>query len=92
MLQIEEAEAEPLVAELQRLQALRVLDLHGNHLLGPGALAIAGALVALPCFQRAELGMNEIDEEYDDSIAALRKRLSARGISLNIGFNPSPDG
>lgn len=86
-LQIEESEAEPLVTEIQRLQALRVLDVHGNHLLGPGALSIARALASLPNFQRAELGMNEIDEEYDDTIAALRKELHARGITLNTGFN-----
>lgn len=85
LLQIEESEAEPLVAELQRLQALRVLDLHGNHLSGSGALAIARTLAALPCFQRVELGMNEIGEEFDEPIAALRTSLCARGISLNTG-------
>jgi hypothetical protein len=91
LLQIEESEAEPLIAELPKLQALQVLDLHGNHLLGPGALAIAHVLATLPSFKRAELGMNEIDEEFDDAIAALSKDLLTRGITLNIGFNPPQD-
>lgn len=90
-LQIEEQEAELLVTELQRLQELRVLDLHGNHLLGPGALAIARVLSTLRHFERVELGMNEIDEEYDDAIAALRKDLATRGISLNTCFSQPMD-
>ena len=85
--QIEEAEAEPLSAEVARLHELLVLDLHGNRLLGSGTLVVVRALLALPALVRAELGMNEIDEEYDEEINALRKELRGRGVRLNIEFN-----
>jgi hypothetical protein len=90
-MQIEESEAAPLAAELQQVSGLRVLDLHGNHLLGQGILTILRALGALPELRHAELGMNEIDEEFDEEIGSLRADLEARGVALNIEWSPHHD-
>ena len=88
-MQVDEAEAAPLAAVLPHLPALSALDLEGNQLLGPGALTVAGALRGLPHLRVAELGMNEIDEEYDGDIAAIQADLAARSVTLSLDALPS---
>lgn len=86
---MDQAEAAPLAAVLRRLTALSALDLEGNHLQGPGALTVAAALRGLPRLRIAELGMNEIDEDYDDDIAALQTELAAHSVTLSLDALPS---
>lgn len=88
-MQVDEGEAAPLAAVLPRLTALSALDLEGNQLLGPGALTVAAALRALPMLRVADLGMNEIDEDFDDDIAAVQAELAARSVTLSLDAQPS---
>eukprot|EP00892_Ulva_mutabilis_P011473 jgi/Ulvmu1/8699/UM047_0039.1 len=89
--QVDEGEAAPLAAVLPRLAALTALDLEGNQLAGPGALTVAAALFALPRLRVADLGMNEIDEEYDEDIAVVQADLAARSITLSLDAVPTRD-
>lgn len=88
-MQVDEAEAAPLAAVLPALSALSALDLEGNQLGGGGALTVAGALRALPRLRVAELGMNEIDEDFDADIAAVQAQLAARSVTLSLDALPS---
>ena len=56
---------------LQGLVGLRELDLCGNQIHGPGALAVARAIARLPHLDSLQLDENEIS---DDAVAAIRVR------------------